>query len=137
MPARVPGSRKPTDRAPADSAPADRGPADQAPTLAPKGTIPPPRRSVESLNRSVESSDGVSPGFGAASLTQRHARSGRLCDACGNERLTEIGMTLTDGTVALFSSCHRCERKSWRATDTGTLIDVTFDAVLDRTRKNR
>ena len=74
---------------------------------------------------------------GAASLTQPNARSNRLCDACGDERLTEIEMTLTDGTGALFCSCHGCERKSWQAKGPGTLLDLTFDAVLDRTRKIR
>ncbi|MEP6463973.1 MAG: hypothetical protein ABJC62_11300 [Frankiaceae bacterium] len=97
----------------------------------------PPVAQIPAQRRPPAPVDDPMPGLGAASLTQPNACSGRLCDACGNERLTEIGMTLTDGTVALFSSCHRCERKSWRAADTGALIDLTFDAVLDRTRKIR
>lgn len=106
--------------------PADRMPADRMPAV----RIPSPRRAT-TLSNVPE------PAPGAGSLTQRNARSGRLCDACGDERLTEIAMTLTDGTVALFSSCHHCERKSWRASDTGTVIDLSFDAVIDRTRKIR
>ncbi len=97
----------------------------------------PHRVPVPLQRRSREPTDDAAPAFAAASLTQPHARSGRLCEACGNERLTEIAMTLTDGTGALFSSCHRCERKFWRARGGGALLDLTFDAVLDRTRKIR
>jgi hypothetical protein len=103
---------------PADRAPADRGHV----------CVPQQRRPVQLADRLAST---------VTSLTQRHARSGRVCDVCGGERLTEIGMTLTDGTAALFSSCHRCERKCWRAEETGGLIDVSFDAVLTRTRKVR
>lgn len=97
----------------------------------------PPRLPVPRQRRPPAPAEDAVLDFAAASLTQPNARSGRLCKACGNERLTEIAMTLTDGTGALFSSCHRCERKSWRARETGALLDLTFDAVLDRTRKIR
>ena len=35
------------------------------------------------------------------------------CVACGSTRLTEIGMTLTDGTPVRFASCRHCEHRSW------------------------
>lgn len=71
------------------------------------------------------------------SLTQRNARSGRVCASCGDERLTEIDMTLTDGTPVQFASCHHCEAKSWRAADATRPLDLSFDTVLERTRKIR
>jgi hypothetical protein len=75
----------------------------------------------------------VSPG----SLTQRSARTGRTCETCGDPRITEIAMTLTDGTPVAFTSCHHCETKSWRRLEPETQVDITFDTVLDHTRKPR
>ena len=46
-------------------------------------------------------------------------------------------MTLTDGTPVQFASCHHCEAKSWRAADTTRPLDLSFDTVLERTRKIR
>lgn len=69
------------------------------------------------------------------SLTQPNARSGRVCEVCGDERLTEIGMTLTDGTAVHFTSCHRCETKSWRRDADGGLLDLDFETVIGHTRK--
>jgi hypothetical protein len=40
-------------------------------------------------------------------------------------------MTLTDGSVVDFVSCHTCERRSW--TQAGTDLQVT--EVLDKARK--
>ena len=73
----------------------------------------------------------------ASSLTQKNARSGRSCDTCGDVRLTEITMTLTDGTLVEFVSCHHCETKSWRAVATGDAMQLGFDSVLEHTRKIR
>ena len=47
------------------------------------------------------------------SLTQQGARGGAQCSSCGSERVTELAMTLTDGTPVRFLSCHRCEERSW------------------------
>ncbi len=36
------------------------------------------------------------------------------CMQCESESLTEITMTMADGQVVDFTSCHRCEHKTWR-----------------------
>jgi hypothetical protein len=66
------------------------------------------------------------------SLTQQGARGGAQCSSCGSDRLTELAMTLTDGTPVRFVSCHRCEERSWLDLD-GKPLPV--DRVLDKTRK--
>lgn len=68
------------------------------------------------------------------SLTQRGARSGVACQACGSERVTQISMCLTDGSPVEFTSCHRCEHRTWREQgEQGQALPV--DRVLDRSRK--
>jgi len=42
-------------------------------------------------------------------------------------------MTLTDGSVVDFSSCHACEHKTW--TQAGTGLDVS--AVLRKAQKRK
>jgi hypothetical protein len=42
-------------------------------------------------------------------------------------------MTLTDGSVVDFASCHTCEHKSW--TQAGQALDVA--TVLDKARKQK
>jgi hypothetical protein len=66
------------------------------------------------------------------SLTQQAARGGPRCSSCGSQRVTELAMTLTDGTPVRFLSCHRCEERSWLDLD-GKQLPV--DRVLDKTRK--
>ncbi len=66
------------------------------------------------------------------SLTQPGARDGVCCVACGSERVTRLGMTLTDGTPVSFTSCHRCEHRTW-IDPTGRAIER--DRVLDKARK--
>ncbi len=53
------------------------------------------------------------------------------CPECGGSRLTEIGMTLTDGSQVRFSSCHRCETRYWR--EAGS--ELALDMVMDKARK--
>ncbi len=36
------------------------------------------------------------------------------CSRCQSTRLTQLAMTLTDGSPVEFTSCHSCEHKSWR-----------------------
>ncbi len=48
------------------------------------------------------------------------------CDACSSESLTHISMTMTDGDVVDFMSCHRCETKSWRSAG----VELPLDRVL-------
>jgi transcription elongation factor Elf1 len=68
-----------------------------------------------------------------SSLTRRGARSGAECPSCGSERLTALAMTLTDGTLVNFSSCHNCEHRVW-ADDAGRL-DISD--VLNRATKRK
>jgi hypothetical protein len=71
------------------------------------------------------------------SLTQRGSRHGtNNCRACGSERVTSISMSLTDGSPVEFTSCHRCEHRTWQEPgSTGKELPVA--RVLDKTRKHR
>ena len=55
------------------------------------------------------------------------------CVQCTGHRVTHITMTLTDGSVVDFASCHTCEHKTW--TESGTGLDVS--AVLKKAQKIR
>ena len=55
------------------------------------------------------------------------------CVACGSTRVTAISMTLTDGTKVDFTSCHRCEHKSWVAGDK----TIDLDAVITKATKKK
>ena len=66
------------------------------------------------------------------SLTQAEHREATLtCASCGSGRVTQLSMSLADGTPVLFVSCHVCEERSWH----GAGGALTVDAVLDRSRK--
>jgi DNA-directed RNA polymerase subunit M/transcription elongation factor TFIIS len=67
------------------------------------------------------------------SLTQPGARSGASCRACGSERVTRLAMNLTDGSPVEFTSCHRCEHRTWVEQDSAAVLPVA--RVLDKTRK--
>ena len=68
------------------------------------------------------------------SLTQPGARTGTGCRACGSERVTRIAMSLTDGSPVQFTSCHRCEHRTWEEQGReGSVLPV--NRVLDKTRK--
>jgi hypothetical protein len=71
------------------------------------------------------------------SLTQRGARSGVTCSACGSDRVTRIAMSLTDGSPVQFTSCHRCEHRSWeQVVDAGAASrPLPVARVLDKARK--
>jgi formate dehydrogenase maturation protein FdhE len=55
------------------------------------------------------------------------------CVACGSNRLTELSMTLTDGTPVRFASCRRCEHRSW--SDGGETLPV--ESVLRKAQKHK
>ncbi len=55
------------------------------------------------------------------------------CTTCSSTRITEITMTLTDGSVVDFVSCHACETKSWK--QDGTDLDIT--TVLGKAKKDK
>jgi hypothetical protein len=67
------------------------------------------------------------------SLTQPGARAGASCRACGSDRVTRIAMNLTDGSPVEFTSCHRCEHRTWA--EQGSTGALPVDRVLDKTRK--
>jgi len=70
------------------------------------------------------------------SLTQPGARDGAACRACGSERVTRIAMALTDGSPVRFTSCHRCEHRTWEeSTAVGSGAVLPVQRVLDKTRK--
>lgn len=48
------------------------------------------------------------------------------CHACGSTALTQISMTMTDGALVDFTSCHSCEAKSYRSDGE----DLPLDRVL-------
>ncbi|HWB67581.1 MAG TPA: hypothetical protein VG708_12225 [Mycobacteriales bacterium] len=52
-----------------------------------------------------------------SSLVHAGARTGARCPHCASDRLTELSMTLTDGTLATLRSCRRCERRVWSGLD--------------------
>jgi hypothetical protein len=85
-------------------------------------------RSTATSRRSHAASGTVIP---LGSLTQPGARSGARCLACGSNSVTRIAMSLTDGTPVEFTSCHRCEHRSW--VQQGERLE--FEHVLDKTRK--
>jgi hypothetical protein len=76
----------------------------------------------------------VQPTPALGSLTQPGARDGVLCAACGSDCVTRLAMTLTDGTPVSFTSCHRCEHRTW--TELGGAA-LAVDLVLDKARKIR
>jgi hypothetical protein len=71
------------------------------------------------------------PSIPLGSLTQREHRAVIECQGCGSTRVTRLTMNLTDGTPVEFTSCHRCEHKTWE--HGGDALSV--DSVLDRTRR--
>jgi hypothetical protein len=55
------------------------------------------------------------------------------CTRCTGTRVTEITMTLTDGSVVDFASCHTCEHKTW--TQGGVTLDRP--TVLAKAQKHK
>ena len=55
------------------------------------------------------------------------------CAACASTRITEITMTLTDGSLVDFVSCHTCEVKSWKQGG----VELDIGAVLRKTKKHK
>lgn len=86
----------------------------------------------------ARSSTPTRPHAPLGSLTQRGARSDAACRACGSPRVTRIAMALTDGSPVQFTSCHRCEHRTWEeapegASAAGAHLPVAM--VLDKARK--
>ncbi|HEY6798864.1 MAG TPA: hypothetical protein VI248_29645 [Kineosporiaceae bacterium] len=75
---------------------------------------------------------GQVPAGPLGSLTQRDHRVVAACRGCGSAQVTRLTMSLTDGTPVDFTSCHRCEHRTWEHAG----AELTVDGVLDRTRRN-
>jgi hypothetical protein len=56
-----------------------------------------------------------------------------VCGSCSSTRVTRITMTLTDGSIVDFASCHHCETRTW--TEAGTGLDVSD--VLRKAQKTK
>jgi hypothetical protein len=67
------------------------------------------------------------------SLVTTPTRLLATCTRCTGTRVTEITMTLTDGSVVLFASCHSCEHKTW--TQGGVPLDRP--TVLSKAQKHK
>jgi hypothetical protein len=55
------------------------------------------------------------------------------CAVCSSPRVTSITMTLTDGSQVDFTSCHRCEHRTW--VQAGSALEL--DSVLTKATKRR
>ncbi len=74
----------------------------------------------------------------SGSLTQRGARSGATCRACGSVRVTRISLTLTDGSPVQLTSCHRCEYRTWEDSGPGENgAPLPVANILDKARKTK
>ena len=67
------------------------------------------------------------------SLVTTPVRELAVCSRCAGRRVTAITMTLTDGSVVDFTSCHGCEHKSWR--QAGRDLDIS--TVLTKAKKHK
>ena len=67
------------------------------------------------------------------SLVTTPTRALTACTVCSSTRVTSITMTLTDGSVVDFASCHSCEHKRW--TQEGRELDIA--TVLGKAKKNK
>ncbi len=100
--------------------------------------IPAPRTAPESgrgrRGRVGRGRGAAAPAGPLGSLTQRDHRPAASCRGCGSEHVTRLAMHLTDGTPVDFTSCHRCEHRTWEHAG-GELGELSVDAVLERSRK--
>jgi len=67
------------------------------------------------------------------SLVNTPASELATCAACAGTRVTTIRMTLTDGSLVDFASCHTCEHKSWTQDDR----DLDITTVLAKAKKEK
>ena len=72
------------------------------------------------------------PAVPLGSLTQREHRAVIACRGCGSTRVTRLSLNLTDGTPVEFTSCHRCEHKTWEHAGS----ELSVGTVLDRARRD-
>ncbi len=68
---------------------------------------------------------------GPSSLVRRPSHTLPACDQCGSRHVTELSMTVADGSLLYLASCHRCEGRTWKDGD----AVLTLDEVLARAAK--
>jgi hypothetical protein len=57
------------------------------------------------------------------------------CSVCGGTSLTRVRMVLTDGTPAVFVSCHDCEHRGWHEIG-GDGVEKGIDWVTEHSVKD-
>jgi predicted metal-binding protein len=67
------------------------------------------------------------------SLVTTPVRELATCASCSGTRVTDVTMTLTDGSLVDFTSCHSCEHKVW--SQDGRSLDIT--TVLRKAKKEK
>lgn len=67
------------------------------------------------------------------SLVTTPTRALTTCTVCSSTRVTAITMTLTDGSIVDFASCHACEHRTW--TQQGRELDIA--TVLGKAKKHK
>ncbi len=66
-----------------------------------------------------------------SSLVSRPSHTLTMCTHCGSNQVTELSMTVADGSLLSLSSCHRCEGRTWREGQTV----LALSEVLARAHK--
>lgn len=107
---------------PAPASAANRPAATTTPATGPAGT---------GRGRRGRGRAGATP-VPLGSLTQREHRAVTSCRGCGSTRVTRLSLNLTDGTPVEFTSCHKCEHKTWEHAGS----ELTVGSVLDRARRD-
>ncbi len=69
------------------------------------------------------------------SLVTTPVRELATCAHCASSRVMSISMTLTDGSLVDFVSCHSCERKTWTEAGSSQQVDLEISDVLRRAQK--
>ena len=91
------------------------------------------RSAVDTVSRTRRGRGrGQLPAGPLGSLTQRSHRVSAECRGCGSVHVTRLSMSLTDGTPVDFTSCHRCEHRTWEHAG----AELSVEGVLARTKKH-
>ena len=93
--------------------------------------IPSPRTALDTVPRSRRRGRTPVVETPLGSLTQRDHRVAASCRGCGSPHVTRLSMSLTDGTPVEFTSCHRCEHRTWEHGGG----ELSVDSVIERARK--
>ena len=69
------------------------------------------------------------------SLVTTPSRELATCAHCASSRVMSITMTLTDGSVVDFVSCHTCEQRSWTENGSGLAVADVLKRSAKVTKK--